>query len=161
LVRYPDVSLHQPAWAVVVGNRHLRDRAVGLDFMATAADSIQRWPLRKLRLGMTRDQVFQVMGTDRKSFDDLFGMTICGSWRTTACDPMAGASLEQHWWYACLPMGSVSLLARVSGQPQVDYWTDGSVTIGVVYRDGKVDQKLMNVRIPSWEKSLRQWLDGI
>jgi hypothetical protein len=113
-----------------------------------------------LRLGMTRDQVFQVMGTDRKSFDDMFGMTSCGSWRTIACDPIAGASLKQHRWYCYVPMGSVSKLAQASGQPQVDYWTDRSVTVGVVYRDGKVDEKLMNVRIPAWEQSLRQWLDG-
>jgi hypothetical protein len=58
-------------------------------------------------------------------------------------------------------MGSGPRRPRAGEPPQVEYWTDGSVTIGVVYGAGKVDQKLMNVRIPSWEMKLRQWLDGI
>jgi len=114
----------------------------------------------RIRLGMTGDEVIHIMGARRRTFDDVFGMTGRGSWRTIACDPMTDGSLNQ-WWYCFIPRGPGPQPPRAGRPPDVDYWIDGSIVIGVVYSQGKVSQKVMNVRIPSWEKKLRQWLDGI
>jgi hypothetical protein len=169
-----DILPRTTGWYVALMLRFVRRRwrwllAIGIFAIAHVAWNFYWLPAfrynaglyARLRLGMTRDQVIQMMGPHQTPFDDVFAMIGCGSWRTTACDAMIDDSLKQHWWYCYVPMGSGPRRPRAGGPPEVDYWTDGSVIIGVVYRAGRVDQKLMNVRIPSWEMKLRQWLDGI